>query len=204
MRKKLGPRPLGVFLLRQRRRKEDRAPNDDEDDDEDDDLPRRERARESSFFLSFFLSFSSTRGTSLDVKSKTRLDFVSSTISAPPPKKKNHRNEYRGKDDDDSDDDERRDQHKKQREYYSKHRRHPFDGCFVARGLLLPDGKDVFKLSCANKRLHRVLVESDEADEKIWKRLCETQENKCSAGGGTDACEKISSCVQKTPQSERI
>ena len=47
----------------------------------------------------------------------------------------------------------------------------------------LPDGKDVFKLSCANKRLHRVLVESDEADEKIWKRLCETQENRCSAGG---------------------
>ena len=44
----------------------------------------------------------------------------------------------------------------------------------------LPNGADVFKLASANKKLHRMLVENDEEDEKIWKRLCVKQEEKFS------------------------
>jgi hypothetical protein len=44
----------------------------------------------------------------------------------------------------------------------------------------LPNGADVFKFACANKKLHRMLVENDEEDEKIWKCLCVKQEEKFS------------------------
>ena len=47
----------------------------------------------------------------------------------------------------------------------------------------LPNGADVFKFACTNKKLYRMLVENDREDEKIWKRLCEKQEDTFSLGG---------------------
>ena len=47
----------------------------------------------------------------------------------------------------------------------------------------LPNGADVFKFACTNKKLYRMLVENDREDEKIWKRLCKKQEDTFSLGG---------------------